>query len=61
MISDERQKILAKNLVNEDVVEVAELSQGLEIRIRDYLEKGYLVVLMTAGPADDWLRKKFML
>ena len=52
---------LAKNLVNEDVVEVAELSQGLEIRIRDYLEKGYLVVLMTAGPADDWLRKKFML
>ena len=40
-------------------MEVAELSQGLEIRIRDYIEKGYLVVLMTAGPADDWLREKF--
>ena len=51
---------LAKDLVNEDVVEVAELSRGLEIGIREYLEKGYLVVLMTAGPADEWLREKFL-
>ena len=50
---------LARVLVNEDVVELADISRGLEIRIREYLEQKYLVVLMTAGPADEWLRKTF--
>ena len=39
--------------------EVAELNDELEGRIREYLQDGYLVVLMTAGPADSWLREKF--
>lgn len=50
---------LAADLVNEDVVQVADLSPGLEIGIRECLDKGYLVLLMTAGPADEWLREKF--
>ena len=50
---------LASGLANEDIVELADLSRGLEIRVREYLEQGYLVVLMTAGPADEWLREKF--
>ena len=50
---------LASGLVNEDIVELAEPSRGLGIRIKEYLEQGYLVVLMTAGPADGWLREKF--
>ena len=50
---------LAADLVNEDVVQLAILSPGLEIGIRECLDKGYLVLLMTAGPADEWLREKF--
>ena len=50
---------LASGLVNEDIVELAEPSRGLGIRIKEYLEQGYLVVLMTAGPADGWQREKF--
>ncbi len=50
---------LASGLVNKEVVEYAEPSEELEKRIRDLLNDGYLVVLMTAGPADEWLRDKF--
>ena len=51
---------LAGSLANEDIAELAIPSRGLEIRIREYLEQGLLVVLMTAGPADEWLREKFL-
>lgn len=37
--------------------EVAELNDDLVRKLREYLKKNYLVVLMTAGPADEWLRK----
>ncbi|MBR3055825.1 hypothetical protein IKG64_00685 [Candidatus Saccharibacteria bacterium] len=47
---------LAGGLVNEEIVELAEMSRGLKIRIKEYLEQGYLVLLMTAGPADAWFR-----
>ena len=50
---------LASGLSNEEIVEIAILSRGLEIRLREYLEEGYLIVLMTAGPADEWFREKF--
>ena len=50
---------LASGLTNRDVVEYAEPSDELEKRIRELLNDGYLVVLMTAGPADEWLREKF--
>ena len=48
---------LAGTLVNEKDVSLAELSRGLAIAIRRYLDDGYLVVLMTAGPADEWMRR----
>lgn len=48
---------LAAGLVNSDDVEIAELSRGLAVRLREYLSDGYLVVLMTAGPADAWMRR----
>ncbi len=54
--------ISAKELVDglEGVdAEAVELNDGLEERIREFLNEGYLVVLMTAGPADGWLREKF--
>ena len=46
-------------LENKDVAETSELDQALEDRVQEYLKQGHLVVLMTAGPADEWLRKKF--
>lgn len=48
---------LAGGLVNEKDVTLAWLSRGLAINIRKDLEEGYLVMLMTAGPADAWMRR----
>lgn len=50
---------LVKGLENQDVAEVAELNDELAERLKKYLAEGYLVALMTAGPADGWLREKF--
>lgn len=41
-----------------DSAEVAELNDELFREILDLRDEGYLVVLMTAGPADEWLREK---
>ena len=46
-------------LSNKEIAEVAELSTEFEERIRGYIRDGYLVVLMTAGPADRWFRERF--
>ena len=45
-----------EGLKNKEVAEVAELDENLWTKIRAYLDEGYLVLLMTAGPADGWLR-----
>ena len=45
-------------LNNAEVAEEAELNDELFEQILKYRDDGYLVVLMTAGPADEWLRKK---
>ena len=37
--------------------EVAELDVNLENKLKKYLDDGYLIVLMTAGPADSWWRE----
>ena len=52
-------KELASGLKNREVVKLATLSPDLEENIRKDLADGFLVVLMTAGPADKWLREKF--
>ena len=40
--------------------EVAELNDDLFSKILNLRDEGYLVLLMTAGPADGWLRKKIL-
>lgn len=51
-------KEFVEGLANSEAAEAAELDDELEEAIRKYLDDGYLVVLMTAGPADGWLRGK---
>ena len=41
-----------------EVAEAAEISDELFREILEWRDKGYLVILMTAGPADGWLRGK---
>lgn len=41
-----------------DVAEAAELNDGLFDEILKWRDAGYLIILMTAGPADGWLREK---
>lgn len=48
-----------KDLSNCDIAEAAEVDDGLARKLKKYVDDGYLVILMTAGPADEWLRKKF--
>ncbi len=47
-----------EELTNGDVAEPAELNEDLFNAILKYRDDGYLVLLMTAGPADPWLREK---
>ncbi len=47
------------DLSNTEVAEPAELGDELEEKLRKYLDDNYLVILMTAGPADAWFREKF--
>ncbi len=44
-------------LSNKKVAEAAELNEELDEEIKKWHDKGYLILLMTAGPADLWLRK----
>ncbi|MBR3180986.1 hypothetical protein IKF63_02825 [Candidatus Saccharibacteria bacterium] len=48
-----------ESLENFEVGESAEFDEKLFLRLKEYLEQGYLVLLMTAGPGDLWLRKHF--
>ena len=45
------------DLVDPSIAEAVELDDSLFAKIKKYRDDGYLVVLMTAGPADSWLRK----
>lgn len=48
-----------KDLSNPEIAEPAELNDDLIRQIQKCLDNNYLVILMTAGPADPWLRQKF--
>ena len=50
---------LSAELDNQLAVECAELNDELAQKIRDLHADGWLIVLMTAGPADSWLRENF--
>ncbi|MBO7717926.1 hypothetical protein J6S37_00305 [Candidatus Saccharibacteria bacterium] len=49
-----------KDLENSEIAETSEVGEDLGRRIREYLSEDYLVLLMTAGPADGWLRREFL-
>ena len=50
---------LISGLQNKDIAESADLDNELKDKLQKYLDDGYLVILMTAGPADEWLRENF--
>lgn len=50
---------LIAGLANAEVAEAAELDEALAEKLHEYVDDGYLVLLMTAGPADEWLREEF--
>lgn len=44
-------------LKNKKIAEVAKLDEALAEELKKWHKKGYLVVLMSAGPADAWMRR----
>lgn len=52
-----RPKDFINCLENKKVAEAAELNDELAETIRKWRKKGYLILLMSAGPADAWIRK----
>lgn len=50
---------LIKGLSNSVVAEAVELGDELAEKLRKDVKDDYLVILMTAGPADGWLRDRF--
>jgi len=46
-----------EKLENKKIAEATELDDELAERVKDWHKKGYLVLLMSAGPADAWIRK----
>ena len=50
---------LISEMNNAEIAEPVELNEDLKQKILQYQRDGYLVVLMTAGSADKWLRENF--
>ena len=50
---------LIEGLSNCEVAEATEATDELAEKLRQHLKDGYLVILMTAGPADGWMRNFF--
>ena len=47
------------DLENSEIAEPGEIGEELAKELKKYLNDEYLVILMTAGPADEWFRKEF--
>lgn len=50
-------KDFIEKLSNKKIAEAATLDDDLAKELQEWHKKGYLILLMTAGPADTWLRK----
>lgn len=48
-----------QSLENQEVAEAAGMDSELGKKLKKYQKEGYLVVLMAAGPADEWMRRVF--
>lgn len=51
---------LIKEMDNADIAEPAELDDTLAAKIRQLHQNGWIVILITAGPADTWFRNCFL-
>ncbi len=49
---------LLAELENSELGETAEMNDGLMEKLKKAQKDGFLVLLMTAGPADQWLRER---
>ena len=56
-VIEPREFIAGLEPLSKAVAEPAELDEKLASALRKWHERGYLVLLMTAGPADAWFRK----
>ena len=54
-----RPRDFIESLANKDVAEAAEADKNLGEVIKKYQKEDFLILLMTAGPADKWLRELF--
>lgn len=50
---------LIEETVTKDRTEIEDLDESFAEKIHQLHNQNWLIVLMTAGPADDWLRKQF--
>ena len=50
---------LTENLKNKESVSIVENSQDLYEQLKKYQAENYLILLLSAGPADEWFRKLF--
>ena len=48
-----------KTLTNKSLAEPANLNEKLAEKLKQYQKENYLILLLTAGPADTWLRNVF--
>ena len=47
-----------ESLTNSEIAETGRFDEKLFLRMKTYWEEGYLILLMTAGPGDKWLRSQ---
>ena len=52
-------KMLISNMRNADIAEAVDLDEKLVEKITRLRKQGWLILLLTAGPADTWLRENF--
>ncbi len=55
-----RPEDFVESLDNREVAEAANADGELEKTLKKYKKDGFLILLMTAGPADKWFRKLFL-
>ena len=48
-----------EKLDNPEVAEVADYDEKFYLRVKDYLQRGYLVAFLSGGAGDDWMRERF--
>lgn len=56
-VAEIRPEEFIEKLSNKKIAEAAELDDELTTKILEWRKKGYLILLMSAGPADTWIRK----